>query len=448
MRALIVGAGNAGTRLAHKLCEENYEVVVVDQDAAALNELEITLDIMTVRGHGSDPDVLKNAQIGKTDVFAGVTNSDDVNILAGILAKRAGTKYVIARVSNSTCLRPDHYANLREMGIDLAINPHAQCAQDIYNILKLPGILETVGLLGNRVMVAGLAIPPDSPLIGIAMKDLPRKEIANRLRFIARIRDKNLEIPFGDTRLERDDILYVAASRSDINSFLYWCCPDTAPIDKVIIASGHGTGRELARILEKENDVFLIEPDENCARECADILDKTMVMHGSMLSQEIYQEISFTDNTAFVATSKDDEDNIIACLLAEKRSAVLTTALIGEPEYVPIIDSLQLVDRIVNTHISLINSILQFIRGENVLAAAELHSAEGELLEIIIEEKSRLAGKTIANIKMPKDSIIATVLRENTIHPAIGDLELQADDRLLIFSSPKSVKKLRSLCHG
>jgi len=448
MRALIIGAGNAGSRLTRKLCAENYDVVVVDRDAGALEELEAELDIMTVQGHGADPEVLDEAQIEKCDVLAGVTNSDDTNILAGIMAKRAGTEYVVARIINSNHLDAREYANLSELGIDLAINPHEQCAMDIQNMLRLPGIIETAGLFGNLIMAAAIQIPADSPLIDVPLKDLSDEKLISKIRFISRIKDEELDIPFGESVFHDGDIVYAVGTRKDINDFLYWCRPGTAPADKVVIASGHKIGLALAKRMEDEADVYLIEHDPDCAQHCSDNLGKTTVMLGNMLSQEIYQEIGFTRNTAFVAASENDEDNIIACLLANKRSALYTTALIKEPEYVPIIDSLHLIDRTVSTHISLINSILQFIRGKNVMAAAELHTISGELLEIKIGDKSRWVGKKISEINMPKESIIATVLRGDTIHPAIGSLELKAQDRLAIFSTPKSVKKLRALCKG
>lgn len=448
MRALIIGAGNAGSRLAQKLYAENYDVVVIDRSAEELGNLENELDIMTVQGEGSDPYVLEEAQIDKSDVVAGVTNSDCTNILAGILAKRAGTEYVVARVGNAGFLDPKEYADLSQMGIDLAINPHQQCARDIYNMLKLPGILETVGLFNNRIIAAGLIIPANSPIARIPIKELSNANIINRIRFIARIREGKLTIPFGDDSFRADDTVYLVGSQQDIKHFLYWSCPDTTKADKVVIASGHDTGIELARMLEGDNSVFLVEEDAELAQKCSSILTKATVMHGNMLSQDIYEEIGITENTAFVAAGKDDEDNMIACLLARKRAASQTIALLKEPSYVPIIDSLQLIDRTISPHISLTNSILQFIRGKNVLAAAELRMTAGEMLEIIIDENNRWVGKRIADIKMPRESIIATIMRDDVLHPAVGSFVLQTGDHLAIFSASQSVKKLESFCQS
>ncbi|MFC1467893.1 NAD-binding protein, partial [Verrucomicrobiota bacterium] len=223
--------------------------------------------------------------------------------------------------------------------------------------------------------------------------------------------------------------------------------PDARSIDKVVIAGGAGTGMKLAAQLESEMDVFLIEPDLDRARECSEALNKTVVMNGDMLSQEIYQEIRFSDRTAFVAAGPNDEDNIIASLLAQKRyAASFTVAQLKDLEYLPVVDGLDVVDRTVSIHLSLVNSVLQFIRGEHVMAATELHATSGELLEIVVEESGRWNGQSIAEIKMPKESIIATVLRGGEVRPATGSLTLQAGDRLVVFASPKAATKLRSLC--
>ena len=447
MRAVIIGAGNGGSRLANKLYAEGHDVVVVDRDPEALRVLENELDIMTVQGYGSDPIALEEAQIEKADVVAGVTNDDCCNILAGILAKRAGTEYVVARVGNAGFLNPREFADLSQMGIDLAINPHQQCANDIVNMLKLPGVLETAGIFENRILAAGIEIPANSPITGIPIKDLSNSALIDKIRFIARIRAEKLSIPFGNDSFEAGDTIYLVGGLEDIKHFLYWSCPDTTRADKVIIASGSDTGLELARMLETDVQVFVIEEDQQTAVKASDKLDRATVIQGSMLSQDVHQEIGISNRTAFIAAGKDDEDNMIACLLASKQAAFQTIALLKEPDYVPIVDSLKLIDRTISPHISVTNAILQFIRGRNVLAAAELRYTDGELLEIIIDSKNGWAGKKIADIGMPKDSIIATVLRQGVIHPAIGSLELQVGDHLAVFSAPSSVKKLQNFCH-
>jgi trk system potassium uptake protein TrkA len=421
--------------------------VVIDEDSAALSKLEAGLDIMTVVGHGANPAILEEAQIKKADVVVSVTKNWDTNILAGMMAKRAGAKHVVARVGDTDYLQKFDFFNVHDMGIDYAINPCEQCAQDIVNMIKLPGTRETVSLLGGRVIAAAIELPGNSPLVGIPIKDLPNKEILDQVRFIARIRDEQMIIPFGDTQFNINDIVYAVGAQEDITKLLYWSCPDARPIDKLIIAGGAGTGLKLAAKLEKEMDVFLIEPELERARKCSEILKKTVVMHGNMLSQEIYQEINFSDRTAFVAAGPNDEDNIIASLLAQKRySASFTVAQLKDSEYLPVIDSLDVVDRTVSIHLSLVNSVLQFIRGEHVLAAAELHATSGELLELIIEESGRWNGKTIAEIKMPSESIIATVQRDDQVIPATGALGLLTGDRLVVFATPKAATKLRSFC--
>jgi trk system potassium uptake protein TrkA len=302
-------------------------------------------------------------------------------------------------------------------------------------------------LLEGRVIAAAIELPGDSPLTDIAIKNLTNRDLLDRIRFIARLRQGGLHIPWGDTCFDAGDIVYAVGKQEDISELLYWCCPDTPHIDKVVIAGGAGTGLKLAAHLEQIMDVFLIEPNMERAQECSEVLDKTVVMHGDLLSQEIYQEISFTDRTAFVAAGPNDEDNIIASLLAQKRfSASFTVAQLKDLEYLPVIDGLEVVDRTVSIHLSLVNSVLQFIRGEHVIAATELVSTTCELLEIVVEENGRWNGQTIAHIRVPKESIIATILRGDEVIPATGQITLQTGDRLVVFASPKAANKLRSIC--
>ncbi len=444
MRALIIGAGDAGTRLAQKLCSENHEVVVVDDDFNALNKLETGLDIMTVHGHGANPLVLSEAQIKKADVVVCVTKHWDTNILAGTMAKKAGAKHVVARVGDMAYMQNYDFFNLSEMGIDYSINPCDQCALDIVNMIHLPEASETATLLGGRVIAAAIELPENSPIIGIPIKDLHNKDLIDQIRFIARVRKKALVIPWGDTTFEAKDTVYVVGKRKDISEFLFWSCPNARSIEKVVIAGGAGTGMKLAAKLENDMDVVLIEPDLERARECSEQLNKTIVMHGDMLSPEIYHDIHFNKRTAFVAAGPNDKDNIIVSLLAQKRySAAFTVTQLKDIEYLPVIDGLDVVDRTVSIHLSLVNSVLKFIRGEHVQAATELHGTSGELLEIVVDEYSEWNGKQILDIKMPKDSIIATIQRNGKIIPAVGSLTLNTNDHLVVFATKKAASKLR-----
>jgi len=446
MRAVIIGAGNAGSRLAEQLCEEKHDVVVIDSRLDPLTELESVLDVMTIQGNGCDPGILEQAGISKADLIVGVTSRDEVNILACRQAAVFGVPQKVARLANPDYMQSYDHFQLEEMGIDLAINPRKQCAQDIYNLLKIPGAHEVIELLDGRVLAVRIHLVDGSPILGQQLDALPRRDILDTVRFIALSRAGRIEIPHGDTMLAEQDDIYVVGEPENIKRFTEWVSPRTSAISRFVIAGGGAMGRRLAQMLEADRQTpVIIDRNKSRCVACADELDRTLVINGNPLSEETLDNAGISEETAFIAATDDDQRNMIACLLAQTRGAAYTIAQISDPVFVPIINRLNMVDRAVSTHLSLINSILHSLRGKSVQAASLLHMVRGELLEIHLSEKSKWAGRQIQQITIPRDAIIATVLRGDEVRAPTGSLELAVGDLLVIFCMPKAVGKLRSI---
>ncbi len=446
MRILIVGAGSAGRQLAAKLAEERHDIVMVDRDEEALAEMSSQLDLQTVRGEGSSPRVLVEAGLERTDLIVAVTDSDEVNIVACIHAGAIGVPHKVARVSNPDFIHADPRYDLRKLGIDLVISQKEECAQEIFTILRMPGTLEAVDLLGDRVLAVGIKVHMDSPLVFQTLRVFPRPDLLEKVRLIALTRGDEVEIPRGDTQLMIGDDIYLAGEPAAVRDFLAWACPEHEEFEKVIIAGGGVLGLHLATLLQQTGQqVVLIERDAERAEECSKRLDKAMVIRGDALEQESLENAGVIQGCAVVAVTPSDEQNIMISLLADKAGATFTLAQVTRPEYLPIINNLSLLDRAVSSHMSMINAILHFVRGKNVKAAALLHRLPGELLEVVIPPNHRWAGKTIKQIKVPEGLVIATALRGDDILSATGDLQLRAADRLVIFALPKAIWRVESL---
>lgn len=449
MRILIIGAGSAGRHLAEKLSEERHDIVIVDKDENALEEVAAQLDIQTLHGEGSSPRVLQEAGITKADLVVAVTDRDEVNILACAYAHAAGVRFKVARVSNPDFIHADTKFDLRRLGIDLVISQTEECAQEIFTILRMPGTLEAVDMLEERVLAVGLKVHMDSPLVFQTLKGFPRSDLLQKIRFIAITRGADVMIPRGDTQLMIGDDVYVVGEPPDVTEFLEWACPEHERFEKVIIAGGGDLGLQLARLLERiRMPVVLIERNEERAEECSKILDRTLVIRGDALDRETLENAGVIHGCAFVATTGSDENNIMICLLAEKAGATFTLAQVTKPEYVPIINSLSLLDRAVSSHMSMINAILHFVRGQNVRAATLLHKLPGELLDVVLPPGARWTGKAIKSLRIPEGLVIASVLRDRQVLAATGDLQLQAGDRLVLFARPEVVGKVEALLHA
>ncbi len=446
MRVLIIGAGNAGRCLASRLCEEHHDVVLVDHDARRLEDAGAELDIMTVCGNGASPCVLAEAQVGKASLFAAVTDNDEVNILSALFARASGVEHTAVRVSNAEYLTPDCIANLGAFGIELVVDEHEECAQEMQRILSMPGSREVVEMVRGRIFCVGMKLPAGSMLLGAPLQSFAGKGLLNKVRLIAVMRHGELIMPHGELELAEKDVVYCVGTPPDVRAFLDAVYPSQPNIQKVVIAGGGDTGLRLAQRLEKlDKHVVLIEQDEARAHFCSAALNKAMVIGGSALEKGILDDIGISDHTAIVAATGDDENNIIACLLAKKVGAVFAVAIVSNPAYVPIINDDNLLDRAVSPYLTTINAILRFVRGTNVRAANLLHDVPGELQEVEIAADGRWNGLAIRDLRLPRRAVVAALQRGDDVLVVTGETVMQAGDRLILFAPAGASVKLQAV---
>ena len=444
MRILIIGGGQTGGHLAEKFCEDKHDVVVIDASAQALSELDAHLDLMTVHGDGANPGVLEEADIERADMVVAVTDRDDTNILACIFARARGVGRTVAKVSSSAYMTSRHI-DFTKLGVDLLVNQYDEYARDLYNVLRLPGSIEVADLLDERVMVVGMSIHMDSPLVGNSLKHFSGKEWLQKVRFVAVVRGDQVMTPHGDTTVLVGDDVYFAGEPDTVTDFMQWAWPEHKSFQRVVIAGGGELGLQLARMLEHTRmQIVLIEQDSARADFCSAQLHRSLVIKGDALDQDTLAGIGEAGDMAYVASTGSDEHNIIGCLVAEKFGARFTAAQVGKKEYIGVINRLRLLDRIVDPHLAMINSILHFVRGSGVQAAAILARLPGELIEIKLSAKHKWAGKAIKDLKIPDGVIIVSALRAGHVRTATGDLVLAAGDCLVVYCLPDTVSKMES----
>jgi trk system potassium uptake protein TrkA len=445
MRVLIIGAGNAGRQLAERLCDEKHSVVMLDEDPQVLAEAEAGLDILTICGPGSSPRILAEAQVEKCQLVIAVTDCDEVNILACLYAHAAGVERKVARVASPEYIHSDDTYDLTSMGIDLVINQKQECAREMFHMLQMPEAVEAFDIFKGKVMVAGVVVDAQSLLLGTTPAQCGNQELIQKIRIIAIRRNNELIVPHGDTRFEQDDTVYLIGNRADLRAFFAWLNPERKSFDKIIIAGGGDLGLMLAKRVEKETECVLLEQDEDRARHCSAELQKTLILQADALAGSALDETGIGPRTAFVALTGDDENNIMNCLMAKKKGATFTLANITRTDYLPVVESLNLIDRVVSPYISTTHAILHYLRSQKVQAASLLHNLPGELLDVVVPKVSKAAFKKIREIKMPRNALIASVLRDHEVLPATGDLQLVPQDRLLIFAHPDAVKKIQAM---
>jgi len=245
MRILIIGGGQTGGHLADKFCADSHDVVVIDPSAEALAELNAHLDLLTIQGDGANPGVLEEADLERADMVVAVTDRDDTNILACIFARARGVKRTVARVSSSAFLSSRHI-DFSQLGVDLLVNQYDEYARDLYNVLRLPGSIEVADLLDERVMVVGMSIHMDSPLLGTSLNRFAGKDWLQKIRFTAVVRGDQVMTPHGETTFLVGDDVYFAGEPDAIADFMQWAWPEYKRFQRVVIAGGGELGLQLA----------------------------------------------------------------------------------------------------------------------------------------------------------------------------------------------------------
>ena len=225
-----------------------------------------------------------------------------------------------------------------------------------------------------------------------------------------------------------------------------WAWPEQRRFARVVIAGGGELGLQLAMMLEESRmQVVLVEQDEDRANACAERLNKAVVVCGNALHRDTLASIGPGDDMAYVAATGSDEHNVIGCLTAEKHGARFTAAQIGKREYIEVVNQLRLVDRVVNPHLALINSILHFVRGKNVLAASILSGLPVELLEMAVPAGHPWLEGAIADLGLPPGVVLVTVLRRGQVKTPTGALRLEEGDNVVVYALPEPLEKLEGV---
>ena len=287
MKVVIVGAGEVGFYFAEWLSSEQKEVVVIDKDENALRHMTDHLDIQTLHGSGSNPRVLEDAGVAKSDIILAVTDSDEVNLVACIFAN-----LLAPSIQKVALIRNDDYGAYQEklardiVNISLVINPESEVVNSILRIMSVPEVDQIHDFVDGHIRMVGKKLPPESPLSGIKLTQLPEKVGKNRIIIAAVVRDDRLIIPRGKDTLQAGDFVYFVCRKNEVPKVLELFGKVGHPVKDVMIVGGGKIGYRLAKSLDNKNfNVKLIEMDTERCRTVAGKLHRTMVLHGYATDQ-------------------------------------------------------------------------------------------------------------------------------------------------------------------
>lgn len=446
MKIVIVGAGEVGYHIASRLSFENKDVVVIDKDASALRRVAEDMDVQTIDGSGSSPAVLQEAGIKEAEILLAVTDSDETNLVACLVANMLSpSTKKLARLRDADF--DDYYEAFREQAphIETVINPEIEVVKTIIRLMQVPGAVDVGEFADGRINFVGVYLGPDSRLAGAQLNELPEIIGDQRLLIAAVVRDEEVIIPRGNDQLLTGDLIYFISEDQHLHATLSIFDKHVEPVKKVLVIGGGRIGYRLAVQLEQLSIYCkIIEKNAERCAALAERLNKSVVLHGDGSDQNLLSEENVGDMDIVVTVTNDEETNILASLLSRRLGARKTITKISKFSYFPLMTTIG-IEQVVSPRLSAINTILQHIRRGKVLSAISLKGEQAEAMEVVALETSAIVSKPLRRVAFPKGAIVAGIIRKEKIIIPTGDSVIEPDDRLIIFAQRRAVERIEKI---
>ncbi len=437
MNILILGAGQVGSSAAENLSSEANDITLVDNNAGILQELRDRLDIQTVTGHGSHPDVLKKAGIADADMLIAVTNSDETNMVACQIAHSMfHTPTKIARVRSPEYLKYHNLFDESTFPVDVLISPEQLVSNHIQRLIEFPGALQVLDFANGQAQLVGVRAYYGGPLVGHEISTLRKHMPGVDIRVAAIFRRGKGFIPKGYQVIEADDEVFFIAARKDILKAMSELRKLEKPFRRIMLAGGGNIGRRLAESLGKKYQVKILEHSEQRARELARELDTAIVLKGDAADENLLLDENIDQMDVFCALTNDDEANILSSMLVKKLGTRKVMSIINRHSYVDLIESHGSIDVAISPQQITLSGLLAHVRRGDVVAVHSLRRGAAEAIEAIAHgdrHTSRVVGRAIGEVKLPEGATIGAIIRGETVIMAHHDVVIENEDHLILF---------------
>jgi len=444
MRVIIVGAGEVGYQVTKFLSAEGVDVVVVERDPAKLSRIE-ELDVATIAADGLSPTALKEAGADNADMLLAVTDSDETNMIACMLAKAMHKiPRKIARIRNPEYYRNEKLLSSENLDINPAISPELEVATAINRLIEAPFATDVDDFEDGLIKIIGYRITDTSPLAKKALKNI-RGMTPEKSFLIAIIeRDGKVIIPSGEDKILPDDIIYMPVRKWEVGDAIKFLGASAKPAKKIMIVGGGRIGYYVASEMEAHADVKIIERDLERCKFLSKVLKKTVILNGDGSDEGLLQEENIADMDMFITVSNNEELNIMSSLLAKRLGARKTITLVNRTDYLSLAGGLGL-QTVLSPRIITASSILKYVRRGDILSLRAVAEDRAEVIEARIQGTSSLTGRKLMEAKLPKYSLVGAIIRDEKIIIPTGIDTIEEGDKVIFFTLRESIKQVEKL---
>lgn len=439
MKIIIAGAGEVGTHLAKLLSQENQDITLIDPDEEKL-DLPYDWEIMTVVGNPTSIDDLTQAGIKGTDIFIAVTPEESVNITACMLATNLGAVKTIARISNEEYILPKNQAFFKDLGVDSIICPETLAAQDIASSLKKPWSRQWWELAEGRIILIGVKIRENAPIVNKYLFDLSREE--KMYHIVAIKRGLNTIIPRGSDQILDGDLLYFTTLPEYINTVKEHTGKTDIDIDNVTIMGGSRIGVRVSEMLLHQIKIKMLEIDKDKSFRLAESVESNvLVINGDGRNTELLIQENTSNCDAFIAVTGNSEANILACVAAKNLGVPKTIAEVENLDYIQLAENLN-IGTVINKKLIAASHIYRFLLNADVSTVKSLTFANAEVAELVARPGSKITKKQVKNLNLPKDLTLGGTIRNGEAFLIHGETTIQPGDHVVVFCMDTAMRKI------
>ena len=449
MKIIIIGCGNVGFGIARQLSAEGHDITVIDVNEQIVREASTGMDIMGIVGNGSTLSVLKEANVSKADLVIAVTDSDERNLLACLIARKASGCNTIARVRN-----PEYRAEIGyikdELGLSMVVNPELSAAEEISRLIKFPSAIEIDSFAKGRVELMKFEVNSNCPLCNMTLKKMHSALKCDVLVCIVERGDDTI-IPNGDFVITEGDKIYFVASARKASEFFKAMNMLEGKAKSCIIVGGGSITEYLAKsLLNSGVSVKIFEKDKTRANELADILPEAVVINADGGNKDYASEEGIERTQAFVALSDRDEENVMMSIYAKKvnpKAKIITK--VHRNSYDDIIKDMNL-GSIINPKLIAGQNVVEYVRamqnslGSNIETLYKL-SEDAEALEFIVREESALTGKPLMDIELKDNVLIGGIVHNGVVETPKGNSVIRVGDTVIVVTTETGFSDIKDI---